>query len=240
MPDAVRPETFVLIPGAWLGGWCWHPVARLLRASGYGVLALTLPGLSYGSPAAGLRMTDAVDHIVHEVEARDLHHVVLVSHSWGGYPATAAAHRLAPRIDRVVYYNAVVPEQGQAMSEENEQYGHAIRDGIATTADQTVALPLEAVRTGLMQDESSELQDLVFAMTLPQPGGYMVDAVDVTPVTTVGLPAAYILGVDDISLARPGTEFAARIGVEPLMVPGSHMALLTHPAGVADALISLC
>ena len=73
MPEIQR-KTFVLLPGAWLGAWSWHPVARLLRESGHDVLALTLPGLSYSSPADGLRMVDA---IVSEVEGRDLRDVVL-------------------------------------------------------------------------------------------------------------------------------------------------------------------
>src|ERR1700712_1752202 len=127
--------TFVLVPGAWMGAWSWHPVARVLRESGHDVVALTMPGLSYGSSAKGLRLADAVDFVVREVEARDLRDVVLVSHSWGGYPATGAAHRLAGRIRKVIYYNAVVPLAGVSMSDENAVYGKAIRDSIAATAD---------------------------------------------------------------------------------------------------------
>lgn len=239
MTDTRAPETFVLVPGAWLGGWSWYPVARLLRASGHGVVTLTLPGLSYGSDPTGLRMTDAVDFIVSEVQGRDLHDVVLVSHSWGGYPATAAAHRLADRIAKVVYYSAVVPERGTAMVDENEQYAQQTRDLMASTPDGTVPLPFEAVQMGLMQDESPELQELVFHMSVPQPGGYMLDAVEVPPVTQIGLSVAYVLGADDISLARPGAEFAARIGVEPIMVPGSHLAMLSRPEAVAGALTGL-
>jgi pimeloyl-ACP methyl ester carboxylesterase len=226
--------TFVLVPGAWMGAWSWHPVARLLRESGHDVVALTMPGLSYGSSADGLRLADAVDFVVREVETRDLRDVVLVSHSWGGYPATGAAHRLAGRIRKVVYYNAVVPLAGVSMSDENEVYGKAIRDSIAATADGTVPIPIEAVRFGLMQDESAELQDLVFALTLPQPGGYMVDTLDAGP---ADLPSAYLLGVDDQSLAKPGDEFAARLGVPAVAVPGSHMAMLSKPGDVADALM---
>lgn len=239
MTESSSAKTFVLVPGAWLGAWSWHPVAALLRARGHGVLALTLPGLSYGSSPAGLRLSDAVDYIVQEIEARDLQDVVLVSHSWGGYPATGAAHRVARRIATVVYYNAVVPARGQAMSDENEEYGQAIEMSMAATPDHTVPLPIEAVRMGLMQDESTELQDLVFSMTLSQPGGYMVDSLDVDEVTTVGLDAAYVLGENDNSLAKPGAEFAGRLGVTPIMVPGSHMAMLTRPADIAEALIAL-
>lgn len=239
MTDTRRPETFVLVPGAWMGGWSWHPVARLLRESGYDVVAVTLPGLSYGSDPAGLRMADAVDALVSEVEGRDLQKVVMVSHSWGGYPATAAAHRLAGRIAKVIYYGAVVPERGTSMTDENELHAQIIHQLIDSTPDGTVPLPLKAVQTGLMQGETAQLQELVFTLALPQPGGYMVDAIDVPPVTEVGLSVAYVLGIDDVSLARPGAEFAARIGVEPVMVPGSHMAMLTQPADVADVLISL-
>ncbi|BCY09620.1 alpha/beta fold hydrolase [Actinoplanes sp. L3-i22] len=231
-------RTFVLVPGAWMGAWSWHPVAGLLRAAGHDVVALTMPGLSYGSSPVGLGLADAVDFVVREIEARDLRDVVLVAHSWGGYPATGAAHRLTGRIAKVVYYNAVVPARGASMGDENEVYGKAILDSIAATPDRTVSIPLDAVRAGLMQDESAELQELVFGLTLPQPGGYMVDALDVPTVVEAGLPAAYLLGVADQSLARPGDEFAARLGVRPVPVPGSHMAMLSKPAEIAEALLA--
>lgn len=50
---------------------------------------------------------------------------------------------------------------------------------------------------------------------------------------------SYVHCADDIALARPGAEFAARIGLDPLSIPGNHMALLTKPAAVADALLSV-
>ncbi len=239
MPDNDVLPPFVFVPGAWLGGWSWYPVARLLRERGHDVVPLTLPGLSYGSSPAGLRLADAVNFVTGEVERRDLTDIILVSHSWGGYPATGAAYRLAGRVRTVVYYNAVVPQDGVSMAGENEQYGQAIHASMAATPDQTVPLPFEAVQTGLMPDESAELQQLVFSLMLPQPGGYMVDSIDELPVTKTGLNAAYILGSGDISLARPGTEFADRLGVTPLVIPGSHMTLLSQPATVARALTSL-
>ncbi|WP_436535716.1 alpha/beta fold hydrolase [Actinoplanes sp. HUAS TT8] len=232
------PYTFVLLPGAWMGAWSWHPVARLLTEHGHRAVALTFPGLSYGDSPVGLRLSDAVDFVVEQVQERDLTNVVLVAHSWGGYPATGAAHRLTDRVVKVIYYNAVVPAAGLSMADENEVYGQAIHEAIATIPDQTVALPIEAVRMGLMQDESTELQDLVFALTLAQPGGYMVDSLDVPPVTEIGLPAAYLLGESDQSLARPGDEFAERLGVKPVSVPGSHMAMLSRPREIAAAILA--
>ena len=68
MSDSNAARTFVLVPGAWLGGLSWQPVARLLTDRGYSVLALTLPGLSYDGSATGLELDDAVDYVLNEVE----------------------------------------------------------------------------------------------------------------------------------------------------------------------------
>jgi len=79
-------QTFVLIPGAWLGGWSWQPVARLLAGRGYPVLALNLPGLSYDGSPAGLGMADAVDYVAGEVERRDASRFRLgATHCVGAY-----------------------------------------------------------------------------------------------------------------------------------------------------------
>jgi pimeloyl-ACP methyl ester carboxylesterase len=238
MADIRPKQTFVLVPGAWLGGWCWHPVARLLTERGYQVLALSMPGLSYDGPAAGLELADAVDYVVREVERRDLTDVVLVCHSWGGYPATGATHRLAGRVAKVIYFSAVVPERGMSMADENEQYGDIIRQAIKATPDGTVPVGLDAVQGVLMPGDPAPLQELVSQLLLPQPGGYMTGSLDVPPVTEIGVDAAYVLCADDIALARPGAEFAARIGADPLVIPGNHMSLLTQPAIVAEALLA--
>ncbi|MFD8221086.1 alpha/beta fold hydrolase [Streptomyces sp. NPDC059697] len=71
--------------------------------------------------------------MVGEVERRDLSDVVLACHSWGGYPATGAAHRLVGRVAKVIYFSAVVPERGRSMLDENEQYGEMIRQAIKAT-----------------------------------------------------------------------------------------------------------
>jgi pimeloyl-ACP methyl ester carboxylesterase len=228
-----------LVPGAWLGGWSWQPVARLLAERGYPALALTLPGLSYDGSPAGLELADAVGYVVSEVERRDLVDVALVCHSWGGYPATGAAHRLAGRLAKVIYHNAVVPAQGKSMVDENEQYAEIIRQAIAAGPDATVPADLDAVQSVLMPGDPVPLQELVTRLLLPQPGGYMTGSLDLPPVTKIGLDAAYVLCADDIALARPGTEFAARLGVDPLVIPGNHLTMLTHPAIVADALLSV-
>ena len=100
--------TFVLVPGAWLGGWCWQPVADQLRARGHHVYPVTLSGLGervhLASPQVNLD-THIAD-IVNLLEYEDLHDVVLLGHSYGGTPVTGAAARAAERIAQVVYLDS--------------------------------------------------------------------------------------------------------------------------------------
>ena len=232
------PPTFVLVPGAWQGGWAWQPVARRLREAGYTAVTITLPGLADGDERAGLRLSDAIDHVVAEVSRRDLSEVVLVGHSWGGYVITGAAHQLAGRLAKVIYYNAVVPARGTAMVDENAEYAALTRAAIEASPDGTVSLIREQVPM-LVPDADEQAQDLIFELLVPQPGGYFLDPIDVGDVTSLGVPAGYILSEDDRALARPGTEFAARIGLTPVMVPGGHESMLTRPDEVTKALLKI-
>jgi pimeloyl-ACP methyl ester carboxylesterase len=233
-------STFVLIPGAWHGAWVWRPVAKRLRAAGHPAVALTMPGLTDGDDPNGLRLQDAVDRVVTEVERQNLSDVTLVAHSWGGYPMTGAAHRLTGRLAKIIYYNALVPSRGRsALDEFPPETAGAIRAAIGSSPDGTWDPPLELVQHGLMQGEPEAAQRLLWELLVPQPGLYGEDVLDVPDVTTLGVPVTYVLSEDDRGLGWPeaAAEFLARLGVEPVMVPGSHQSLLTHPDEVAKALL---
>lgn len=233
-------STYVLIPGAWHGGWAWYPVARRLRAAGHAAVALTLPGLTDGADPRGLGLSDAVASVVAEVDRRDLTDVILVGHSWGAFPMTGAAHRLSGRIGKVVYFSAPVPTPGTSqndlLSSDNAEYARSLVD---SSPDHTMGLPFGAFQQMMMQNEPERAQQIVFDQLTAQPGRYMSDPLDVAEVTTIGLPAAYVLAQDDLALPLPGAEFAARLGVQPLLVPGTHEAALTHPDEVTRALLDV-
>jgi len=232
----ITSPTYVLVPGAWQGGWAWQPVARRLREAGCAAVTITLPGLADGDERAGLRLSDAVDHVVAEVARRDLAEVILVGQSWGGYVVTGAAHALAGRLAKVIYYNAVIPARGTAMVDENAEYAAMTRAAIEASPDGTISVLREQVPM-FMPEADKGAQDLFFELLVPQPGGYFLDPINVGDVTTLGVPADYILSEDDRALARPGTEFAARIGLTPVMVSGGHQSMLTRPDEVAKALL---
>ncbi len=108
---------------------------------------------------------------------------------------------------------------------------------IADSPVGAIAPRLEYVEQELMQGVAPELQRLVADLSAPQPGGYFLGALDIDA-ARIGIPAAYIAGDDDQAMPRPAAEFAARLDVEPRVVPGTHLGMLTHPDDVAKAILS--
>ena len=100
--------TYVLVSGLWLGGWAWRDVTKALRGAGHEVFPLTLTGVADRSHllGPGVDLDTHTEDIVRLVETEDLRDVVLVGHSYGGMPVSAAALRLRERIARVVYVDS--------------------------------------------------------------------------------------------------------------------------------------
>jgi len=109
--------TFVLVHGAWHGGWKWRLVAPLLRSAGHEVFAPTLTGLGERAHLArpGIDLDLHIQDVVALIEMEDLREVVLLGHSYGGMVVTGAADRVPERIRRLVYLDAFVPENGKCL-----------------------------------------------------------------------------------------------------------------------------
>ena len=108
----------VLVHGAWHGGWCWRRVADRLSAKGRYIAAPTLSGVGERSHLAGsgITLSTHIDDVVNEIKWKDLDHVVLVGHSYGGLVITGVAERIRERIAAIVYLDAFIPEDGQSMA----------------------------------------------------------------------------------------------------------------------------
>jgi pimeloyl-ACP methyl ester carboxylesterase len=108
--------TYVLVGGAWLGGWAWRPVTRQLRARDHDVHPVTLTGLGdrshLATPATDL--DTYLDDVVNLVEFEDLHDVVLVGHSYAGHVVTGVADRVSERVAQLVYLDAGPSPDGAA------------------------------------------------------------------------------------------------------------------------------
>jgi len=126
---------FVLVHGAWHGGWCWQKVAPLLRAAGHDVFTPTLTGLGerVHLAHAGVGLDTHVQDIVKVLEYEDLQQVVLVGHSYGGMVISGVAEELAARLAQLVYLDAFVPADGQSTYDLVPQLATAGRQQAAAT-----------------------------------------------------------------------------------------------------------
>jgi len=108
--------TFVLLHGAWHGGWCWCRVASRLRGNGHRVFSPTFTGVSDRahllSPSVGLSTN--VDDVVRLLDAEGLTEVILVGHSYAGMVVSGVADMRPERLQLRVYLDAFVPEDGEA------------------------------------------------------------------------------------------------------------------------------
>jgi pimeloyl-ACP methyl ester carboxylesterase len=111
-----RRATFVLVHGAWHGGWCWRRVADRLSARGHYVVAPTLTGVGERSHLASdsVNLTTQINDIVGEIKWKDLDGIVLVGHSYGGMVVSGVAEQLRERIAAMVYLDAFLPVDGQS------------------------------------------------------------------------------------------------------------------------------
>ena len=116
---AAKPATFVLVHGAWHGGWCWQRVSDRLTAQGHRVFAPTLTGVCERShlDSPSVDLSTQIRDVVNEIRWKDLENVVLVGHSYGGMVISGVAERVASKIASIVYLDAFVPADGQSIGD---------------------------------------------------------------------------------------------------------------------------
>jgi pimeloyl-ACP methyl ester carboxylesterase len=116
-PRRATSATFVLVHGAWHGGWCWTKLAPLLRAAGHQVFTPTLTGLGERAHQLGpeVDLATHVQDVAAVLEYEDLGDVILVGHSYGGMVIAGVASHAPDRVAQLVYLDAFLPEDGKAV-----------------------------------------------------------------------------------------------------------------------------
>jgi len=111
-----KPKTYVLVHGAWHGGWCWRDVAAGLRKAGHVVHTPTLTGLGERVHLMNksVNLSTHVTDVVNLFEFEELSDVTLVGHSYAGHIIPLVADRLKSRIRHLVFLDAVVHQDGKA------------------------------------------------------------------------------------------------------------------------------
>src|SRR6185503_3245717 len=116
--EVASKPTIVIVHGAWGGAWAFKKVEAMLREKGFNVYRPQLTGqgdrVHLARPDIGL--ATHIDDVVNAILYEDLHDIVLVGHSYGGMVITGVADRVPDRIKRLVYLDAMVPNDGESVS----------------------------------------------------------------------------------------------------------------------------
>ena len=215
----------VLIPGAGGQAWVWHLVEADLRRRGYDAFAVDLPA---ADESKGL--SAYADAVVSAVGGRAP--VAIAAYSLGAFTAPLVWQRVPAR--QVIFVNAMIPRSGETPGAwwdnvrwEQARTAAARRNGYAPDFD---------LDTYFLHDIPADIRQQMLGHDAPQSGGPFGDvcAFDGWP----GVPLHAIAGRDDRFFPVELQQRIARerLGVEPDIVPGGHLAALSHPAELSAAL----
>lgn len=136
--DGMMGTIYILVHGAWQGGWIWERVAPLLRERGHTVLAPDLPGHGDDPRPAAEQDLESYAREVAALARKQEAPVILVGHSLGGMTISQAACYAPECVARMVYVCAFLPRDGQSAD--------GLEDGIKPTDWRAMAAAGQGVR----------------------------------------------------------------------------------------------
>lgn len=214
-PAETTPRTVVFVHGAWGGGWQYTKVQPLLEEAGHTIYRPTMTGLGervhLGGPDVGL--STHIEDIVKIFEFEDLDEVVLVGHSYGGMVIAGVADRVPGRIARLVYFDAILPENGESVQ---SLFGDAL-DSMAT-AGAGGAEPWQLVPRWVEEGELPPVD-------VPQPLLTFTEPIVLDNLEAAHLPAVFLLTIEAGKEVDDFDVFADRArdrGWQVVEMEGSH------------------
>jgi pimeloyl-ACP methyl ester carboxylesterase len=232
--------TFVLVHGAWSGGWCYHKIAAHLRAQGYAVFTPTLTGQGERSHlrSGAINLSLHIEDVLNVFHYENLNDVVLAGHSYGGMVITGVADQIAERIAALVYLDAFLPEDGQSLFDinipANSQRFIANAGGIGGLA---VPAPPAAFFNVNAADAAR-----VDALATPFPLGAFTEKIKLTGAHKRIAKRVYVHGTV-LPRESPFKPFYERVKKDPAWqthaLTCGHHVMLDEPERVSDILESL-
>jgi pimeloyl-ACP methyl ester carboxylesterase len=239
--QSASPRTYVLVHGAWHGGWCWRRVVPGLQEAGHRVLTPTLTGLG---DRAHLLTRDVgietfIEDVIAAIEMEELSDVVLVGHSFAGAALIGAADRIPERIAHLVFVDAVLLQDGQSVFSTIPPDIVKARIEAAQMSSAGVSLPVPKAEAFAV----TEPEDAAWLgrHLRPHPFKTYVDAIKLAHPMGNGRPATYI------ACTNPGYPPLAAMHETAKRQPGwtyreigcGHDAMVLAPRDLTDMLLAI-
>ena len=229
---------FVLVHGAWHGGWVWQRVAPLLRKAGHEVHAPTLTGVSDRAHLLhpGVGLSTHVTDVVSLISAYDLTDVVLVGHSYGGQVITGVADVLPDRVAKRVYLDAFAGDSGEAAVElqPSDIAGH-YRHSVAEQGFGWLIPVRSLAKMGVT--DPADVEWLAPRLT-PHPWLSFTEKLSLSGAVS-SVPAEFIECVGWMRVFRGMRERAESRGWPVHEIATGHEAMVTAPAELASLLVKI-
>ena len=234
--------TFVLIHGAWHGGWCWDQVISELTSRDHRVIAPDLPGLGTDTtPLQGLTLAGWADYIANIICSCD-EPVVLVGHSRGGVVISEVAERIPDRISRLVYLAAFLVPTGKTLTDMLflDAARDVARDVMVMQPDGiSSVIPTDRVAELFYNKTPPELQVRAAKKLRPEPMMSFMTPLNLTDSGFGSVSRAYVECLQDraipIGLQR---EMQRALPCAPVITLDSdHSPFYSQPAQLAAALL---
>jgi pimeloyl-ACP methyl ester carboxylesterase len=232
------PRTFVLVHGAWHGGWCWRRVSDLLERRGHKVFAPTLTGLGERSHLLSGRidLDTHIADIVNLIKWEDLSDICLVAHSYGGWPGSGVIEQMRDRISSIVFLDAFMPEDGQKGFDFASEFS---RKGTLEAIQRgEVSRPAPGAQAFRVNDKDLAWVD---AKMTPQPVGVAMQPIKLTGAREKVAKKTYIR-----ALAYPQPTFDKTLATKKadpswrtFTVPCGHDVMVDMPEWLSDTLLQV-
>ena len=235
-----RPH-FILVHGAWHGGWVWKEVKESLQKQGYNVTCPTQTGLGERKHLLSLKITIDIfiDDIVNHILIEDLSNIILVGHSFAGSTISGVADRLKDRINRLIYLDAVILSNGQSPFDIAPDTIVKERIALAQNSENQMSIPPPSPEGFGVFDQRKAIT-LAKNLT-PHPISTFQSKLNITNEIGNGLPLSYIFCTNPIYKSLESSREIVRQKKWPMFeLNASHDAMYTHPKETLNLLMKIC
>ena len=235
--------TYVLIHGAWHGGWCWDKVVPLLRKKGHKVEAPDLPGHGKDkTPIREVSLQGYADRVCKVLDTQS-EPVILLGHSMGGIVISQTAEYRPEKIKSLVYLTAFLLQNGEFLLQVGGGDTEAlVLPNLVMAEDQSFAtVKEEAIKQVFYGDCSDEDVSRAKKLLVPQAAAPFGTPINITEKNFGRIPRVYIECLRDraISPSVQKKMYETLPCRKVVSMDTSHSPFFSAPEALVDHLVSL-